>query len=256
MKSKRMFSEAWESMLRIFKAWKTPFKEAWDNVKGIVTVAIDDIVAYIAELPGKIVEAIKDIPGKFGEVFSDSFDKVKGWLARGSMVEYIKTLGEKIGLAIDDIPGVFDATFSDAATGVEKRVAAMAAGVAASAKAASSAIASIGSGGRGTNPADIANIPAFPQHILDMLKERGVAPPGSGFTALAAGGIVTSPTLAMIGESGPEAVVPLDKRGGMGGGGTEIHIHAENLYGYSDFIDAVRQANLEGGRLGIGLGAA
>jgi uncharacterized protein YjgD (DUF1641 family) len=36
---------------------------------------------------------------------------------------------------------------------------------------------------------------------------------------LAEGGIVTSPTLAMIGEAGPEAVIPLN--GGMGGGRTE-----------------------------------
>jgi hypothetical protein len=35
---------------------------------------------------------------------------------------------------------------------------------------------------------------------------------------LANGGIVTSPTLAMIGEKGPEAVVPLSKMGNMGGG--------------------------------------
>ena len=33
---------------------------------------------------------------------------------------------------------------------------------------------------------------------------------------MAEGGIVTSPTLAMIGENGPEAVVPLGKGGGMG----------------------------------------
>lgn len=35
---------------------------------------------------------------------------------------------------------------------------------------------------------------------------------------LAEGGIVTSPTLALIGEAGPEAVVPLDRAGGIGGG--------------------------------------
>jgi hypothetical protein len=33
---------------------------------------------------------------------------------------------------------------------------------------------------------------------------------------LAQGGIVTSPTLALIGEAGPEAVVPLSKMGQMG----------------------------------------
>ena len=46
---------------------------------------------------------------------------------------------------------------------------------------------------------------------------------GKGFSVpnipmLAEGGIVTGPTLAMIGENGPEAVVPLSKMGGMGGG--------------------------------------
>jgi hypothetical protein len=34
---------------------------------------------------------------------------------------------------------------------------------------------------------------------------------------LAEGGIVTGPTLAMVGEKGPEAVIPLSKMGGMGG---------------------------------------
>ena len=37
-----------------------------------------------------------------------------------------------------------------------------------------------------------------------------------GFEAMATGGIVTSPTMALIGESGPEAVIPLNKAGGLG----------------------------------------
>ena len=45
---------------------------------------------------------------------------------------------------------------------------------------------------------------------------------GKGFSVpnipmLAEGGIVNSPTLAMIGENGPEAVIPLSRGGGMGG---------------------------------------
>jgi phage-related minor tail protein len=44
---------------------------------------------------------------------------------------------------------------------------------------------------------------------------------GKGFSVpkipmLAEGGIVTRPTLAMIGERGPEAVVPLSRGGGVG----------------------------------------
>jgi hypothetical protein len=43
---------------------------------------------------------------------------------------------------------------------------------------------------------------------------------------LAQGGIVTSPTLAMIAEAGPEAVIPLSKMGGMGGG-TNITVNVQ-----------------------------
>jgi hypothetical protein len=42
---------------------------------------------------------------------------------------------------------------------------------------------------------------------------------GNGFgnlTKMATGGIVTSPTMALIGEAGPEAVIPLNKAGGLG----------------------------------------
>jgi hypothetical protein len=37
-----------------------------------------------------------------------------------------------------------------------------------------------------------------------------------GIPLMAEGGIVTKPTLAMIGEAGSEAVIPLDKMGSMG----------------------------------------
>ena len=47
---------------------------------------------------------------------------------------------------------------------------------------------------------------------------KGITFDLSGITALASGGIVTSPQLAIIGEAGPEAVVPLDRMGSMGGG--------------------------------------
>lgn len=45
---------------------------------------------------------------------------------------------------------------------------------------------------------------------------------------LAAGGIVTMPTLAMIGEGGPEAVIPLDR---FGGGGVTVSFAGAHIYG-------------------------
>jgi hypothetical protein len=42
---------------------------------------------------------------------------------------------------------------------------------------------------------------------------------------LAEGGITTGPTIAMIGEKGPEAVIPLDRLGSMGMGGANITVN-------------------------------
>jgi hypothetical protein len=47
--------------------------------------------------------------------------------------------------------------------------------------------------------------------------------------ALGGGGIVTQPTMALIGERGPEAVIPLSK-GGIGGGGGEVHYHYHGTF--------------------------
>ena len=41
--------------------------------------------------------------------------------------------------------------------------------------------------------------------------------PDFGFVPLAAGGLVTSPTFALVGEAGPEMVIPLDRMNQMGG---------------------------------------
>ena len=42
---------------------------------------------------------------------------------------------------------------------------------------------------------------------------------------MATGGIVTGPTLGIVGEAGPEAVIPLSRARGLGVGNTEVHVH-------------------------------
>ena len=77
-----------------------------------------------------------------------------------------------------------------------------------------------------------------------------------GVTAFASGGIVTAPTLALIGEAGEaEAVIPLSRLGDMIGGTGQV-IATQNIYGdintgadqddvYSDFTNAILN-NLRG----------
>ena len=47
---------------------------------------------------------------------------------------------------------------------------------------------------------------------------------GINIPGFADGGIVTGPTLAMVGEKGPEAIIPLSQLGNMGGGGVTVNV--------------------------------
>ena len=77
---------------------------------------------------------------------------------------------------------------------------------------------------RGINKTPGINIPTVPTVNLPQL---------------AKGGVVNRPTIAMIGEDGPEAVVPLSKRNnpngyGLGGSGMTININNPSVFGMDD----------------------
>ena len=82
---------------------------------------------------------------------------------------------------------------------------------------------------------------------------------GKGFDVpnipmLADGGIVNKATLAIIGESGPEAVVPLSRAGefGMGGGGGNVTINV-NGGDPQQVVDALRKFYRQNGPIPVGV---
>ena len=58
---------------------------------------------------------------------------------------------------------------------------------------------------------------------------------------MAAGGIVTGPTLAMIGEAGPEAIVPLNRAGGYGMGDVIVNVTG-SVISERDLVESIRKA--------------
>jgi len=62
---------------------------------------------------------------------------------------------------------------------------------------------------------------------------------------LADGGIVNSPTAALIGEAGPEAVIPLNRMGSMGGSTLNIVVNG-SVTSEGDLVNAIRNAILQG----------
>jgi hypothetical protein len=87
----------------------------------------------------------------------------------------------------------------------------------------------------------IPDIPGLPGRG----KEFGVP----NIPMLADGGIVTSPTLAIIGEAGAEAVIPLDRLGGMGGGG-DIYVTVQGG-DPNAVVDALRRYQRQNGAIPI-----
>jgi len=69
----------------------------------------------------------------------------------------------------------------------------------------------------------------------------------SGWSRMAAGGIVMGPTRALIGEKGPEAVVPLDRMGG--GGGVTVNVTVQgNVTSEKNLAIAIRDHLARTGR--------
>lgn len=73
---------------------------------------------------------------------------------------------------------------------------------------------------------------------LDILKQLLETRTALGIPAMASGGIVTKPTVALIGEAGPEAVVPLS---GSGGGVAGININMTNTFSGVNWTDEAQK---------------
>jgi hypothetical protein len=86
----------------------------------------------------------------------------------------------------------------------------------------------------------VPNIPGLPG--------RGTQVSFPKIPALADGGIVTGPTLALIGEAGPEAVIPLDRAGGMGGNNITINVQGADP---NAVVDALRTYMFRNGSVPI-----
>ena len=95
-----------------------------------------------------------------------------------------------------------------------------------------------------------------PHNSIEAVRALAAIPPEvAAFLAslpqLADGGVVRRPTLALIGESGPEAVVPLPQMGSGGGMGsvTNVTVNVEgSVLAESDLVDIVQSELIRGQR--------
>jgi len=86
--------------------------------------------------------------------------------------------------------------------------------------------------------------------LTDVFSPSRLMTGGVGIPFMADGGIVTGPTTAVIGEAGPEAVIPLDQLGRFGGG-ANITINMPAGTNGDDVVRALQQYGRTNGAINV-----
>ena len=186
------YIELWITTLTILKEFLIIL---WEGIKALFSVSLD----FIAKFSKKTWTAIKtDI--------TNVWEGIKAVVAGG-----FQAILDTINFFIAPIKEAFSALWSGASgvitNGVDVLISVIKGMLNTIISFVNKAISGLNTVIQGANKVPGVTIPTIPN-----------------IPALADGGIVTKPTLALIGEAGPEAVIPLGKKAGAFGGGGNTFI--------------------------------
>ena len=222
---------------KAFTVVKTVFGETWETIKddferisGVVSDVFMDKFSWL--LPeGLIFTAIESLKEKWASLWENMKDVIRGpinFIIGGvnSLIEMFN--GIKLGYEGKKIRGVqVIPSFEIQPFNIPK-------------------IPLMGAGGSMSLAQQLANEQLDDPRFDKLMERSALEGLISDIRGMASGGIVNRPTLAMIGESGPEAVVPLNK---MGSGGITVNFLGPT-YGFDDFEEKVDEAITESVRRG------
>lgn len=268
------FKEFFSALVEFFVNLVTgDWSELWDNFKTIVVTALNLIVELFVKLPARIIKAAFPLIKKMADFALEagmSFIKAFGKFVVNTLLPFYARLPRRIFTAVVAVIGaIFDlgtrlgsemfeglkdflgdvgkiaAKLMSGAISIGKRIVEwIVEGVKAIAGKIGEAVMSAL-----PTPGDIAGA------LGGLLGDIGGGIGGffkSAIPGLADGGIVTRPTLAVVGEAGPEAVIPLSKAApAMGQQGTQIVVNvAGSVVSERDLVESVRQGLLQSQRSG------
>jgi hypothetical protein len=242
------------------------------NPIGIVITALAALAAGLviawqtSETFRNIVKGAFDAAKTAAEAVASAVQTVIGWISRLATSSTVATLGTVLAapfkFAIDAVRAISGAvsTIIDWVKDLwgSKPLAALGAVLAAPFDAAIKSIRAVA----GAVGKVIAAVRRAVSALTGLFNHPGVNIPlaesifgaGNPIIPRAHGGIVTRPEIALIGEAGPEAIIPLSGRhGGLptgtGGVGTTNHFHFHGAVGSrEEVIEWVREGLIRGGR--------
>lgn len=204
----------------------------------------------ITGIADRVGEFFTDIIERVGSFFVDVYNKAKslGGKVKSGVVDGVTGVVNDVGGFISDIPGKIEGFFTDVYNAAKNLGGKILSGI-------GDALSSLGSKMVGWVKTPVnavisawnnTGLPSFKIHIplpgpvpdIDFSTPSITLP---DIPLLGDGGIVSKPTLAMIGERGPEAVVPLS-RGGAAGLGTTVVVNVHgSVQTERDLVDAIQR---------------
>lgn len=191
---KSTIDEKIESAKVRFTEIKSKVYEVFNNIKSKVTEKLSEVKARFAEVKAKVYTVFTDIKAKVETKIEEVRSKIN------EKIELIKT---KVGEIKTKFKDIFDTIKENISW--DKLV-----------KVGTTIMTKIAEGMASAKDIVTKAIYAIP--VVGPIVEQLVDSGFFGAVPMAKGGVVTEPTLAMVGERGPEAVIPLEKMGSMGGG--------------------------------------
>ena len=202
------FQGAWDAIANIFSPIGTWFGERWTDV----TNALANVGAWFTDMFQKAWTGLTNIFSKLGSWFGERWNDVKNALANvsswfgntfTSAYNAVKNAFSSIGSFFSGVWSTVQNIFVNAGQMVGSAVGG----------AFRSAVNAV----LGTIENVVNGFIGMINDVIGMINQiPGVSLGGIGYVSLprlARGGIVDSPTIAMIGEAGKEAVVPLENTG-------------------------------------------
>lgn len=202
------FQQAWDAIVNIFTPIGSWFGERWADV----TSALANIGAWFTDMFQKAWTGLTNIFSKLGSWFGERWNDVTNALANvsawfgntfTSAYNAVKNAFSSIGSFFNGVWSTVQSIFVNAGQKVGSAV--------------GGAFRSAVNGVLGTIENVVNGFIGMINGVIGMInKIPGVSLGGIGYVSLprlARGGIVDSPTIAMIGEAGKEAVVPLENTG-------------------------------------------
>ncbi|HHG7783219.1 TPA: hypothetical protein ACPYGL_001650 [Streptococcus pneumoniae] len=202
------FQQAWDAIVNIFTPIGSWFGQRWADV----TSALANIGAWFTDMFQKAWTGLTNIFSKLGSWFGERWNdvtsalsKVASWFGEMFTNAYnaVKNAFSSIGGFFSGVWSTVQSIFVNAGQKVGSAV--------------GGAFRSAVNGVLGTIENVVNGFIGMINGVIGMInKIPGVSLGGIGYVSLprlARGGIVDSPTIAMIGEAGKEAVVPLENTG-------------------------------------------